>query len=78
MQKLGEQQRPEVEPLRGFLERANISRTTAWRMRQRGWLKTVSIGSQIYIRKVDIEEFLERAARGEFASIPATQKTEAA
>lgn len=69
---------PEIEPLHTFLRRVPISRTTIWRWRKRGWLPTVQIAGQPYVRKADVDEFLARAGRGEFANVSAPPKTEAA
>jgi hypothetical protein len=53
--------------LEKFMEETGISAPTCWRYRKRGWLKTVIISRRHYIRRQDMIEFNERAARGEFA-----------
>lgn len=62
--------RPDIQPLRAFIRRSGVSRTTVWRWRRFGWLRTVMLAGQPYVLRADLDEFLARAARGEFAEIP--------
>lgn len=50
-----------------FRKQLGISAPTAWRFRQREWLKTTNIGGRPYILPEHQAEFIRRAAAGEFA-----------
>lgn len=53
-----------------FLHDTGISPVTAWRYRQRGWLRTVNICGRHYVPREAIVEFNSRAAKGEFSKAP--------
>jgi hypothetical protein len=59
-----------IESLDQFLQRIGRTRTTGWRWRQRGWLKTVTIAGRPYITAAAVREFLARAESQEFAKAP--------
>ena len=62
-----------------FLNRADVSKTTAWRWRKNTWLKTINISGRVYIMPNDLKEFSRRAASGEFAKphkVPRKMKLE--
>jgi hypothetical protein len=50
-----------------FTRDVGISKTTAWRWRRAGWLKTVNIAGKHYLTRDGLAEFLRRAEAGEFA-----------
>jgi predicted site-specific integrase-resolvase len=50
-----------------WLEQTGITASTAWRWRKAGLLKTVNIYGRVYLTQEAINEFSERAKRGEFA-----------
>jgi predicted site-specific integrase-resolvase len=50
-----------------FLKEVGVSKTTGWRWRKRGWLKTVNIAGQPYVSQGAINEFLLRSEKGEFS-----------
>jgi predicted site-specific integrase-resolvase len=50
-----------------FCEQMGISAVTAWRWRERGWLKTIVIAGRRYITREAIADFNRRAVAGEFA-----------
>jgi len=50
-----------------FMEQSGWSATTCWRVRKKGWLKTIVIAGRHYVTREAIAEFNERASRGEFA-----------
>jgi len=41
--------------------------STAWRMRRKGWLKTINIAGKPYLTLDAIQEFERRAVAGEFS-----------
>ena len=56
--------------LRRFRGDMGVVPSTAWRWTKRGWLeKPINIGGRQYLTVAMIHRFLERAARGEFASV---------
>jgi hypothetical protein len=59
-----------IESLDQFLQRIGRTRTTGWRWRQRGWLRTVTIAGRPYITAAAVREFLARAESQEFAKTP--------
>ena len=44
------------------------SKTTLWRWRRKGWLRTVNISGRAYVTPEAISEFNDRASQGEFAT----------
>jgi hypothetical protein len=59
-----------IESLDRFLQRIGRTRTTGWRWRKRGWLKTLTIAGRPYITAAAVREFLARAESEEFAKAP--------
>lgn len=59
-----------IESLDQFLQRIGRTRTTGWRWRRRGWLKTVTIAGRPYITAEAVREFLSRAEAKEFVKVP--------
>ena len=57
-----------------FLTAAGRSRTTGYRLRQLGHLKTVTICGRPYVTREAVQEFLKRAAAGELSSPHSAQK----
>jgi hypothetical protein len=53
-----------------------ISRTTFWRWRKSGWIKTIQIAGRSYITISELERFYQRAAQGEFSAPSIHPKTE--
>jgi hypothetical protein len=51
-----------------FMRRMGVCRATCFRWRKKGWIKTILIANRHYISAEALDEFNERAARGEFAS----------
>jgi hypothetical protein len=58
-------------PLRVWREQIGKSAVTVWSWRRRGWLRTINICGRPYILPADAEEFMRRAAAGEFSREPA-------
>jgi predicted site-specific integrase-resolvase len=58
-----------VVSLSKWLEQVGVTPVTAWRWRQRGWLKTVNIAGRQYLTQEAIDEFHHRAVAGEFAQV---------
>ena len=58
---------PAIVPFGKFLRTIGRSRTTGWRWRRLGWIDVVTIAGRPYVRREDIETFVARARRGEFA-----------
>jgi len=50
-----------------WLEDRGSSRTTGYRLRERGLIKVVNIYGRLYIAREEIDQFEARAANGEFA-----------
>src|SRR5690242_21764696 len=65
---------PEYVPpmsLHRFCEITGLSKVSAWRYEQRGWLRTHLIANRRYILAADVAEFNRRLASDEFAgSVP--------
>jgi hypothetical protein len=59
---------PAIVSYAKFLNSIGRSRTTGWRWRQHGWINVVTIAGRPYVRGEEIEKFLARAERGEFAN----------
>jgi uncharacterized protein YlzI (FlbEa/FlbD family) len=55
--------------LDSFCQRMGIATSTARRWEKKGWLDTFLIAGRRYISRDAIEEFIRRAATGEFAGI---------
>jgi hypothetical protein len=53
--------------LNKWAEQIGITPITAWRMRKKGWLKTVNICGRVYISAEAIQDFTRRAEAGDFA-----------
>ncbi len=53
-------------PYRQLLRNLNMSPTTGWRLRKRGWLRTYAVAGKLYVSPQGIESFLVRADAGEF------------
>jgi predicted site-specific integrase-resolvase len=58
-----------VIALNRWLEQVGVTPVTAWRWRQRGWLKTVNIAGRQYLTQEAIDEFHRRAVAGEFVQV---------
>lgn len=56
--------------LRKWQAELGISRTTAYRLRRRGWLHVVIIAGKPYVSGEELDRFLSRAKAGEFAHAP--------
>jgi predicted site-specific integrase-resolvase len=63
-----------IMALRKWEEMVSISRTTSYRFRQRGWLKTITIAGKPYVTPAALAEFMTRAEAGEFACASTTTK----
>ncbi len=50
----------------GWLESLDKTRTTGWRWRKEGLIKTVNIFGKLYISRDEIARFERRALAGEF------------
>jgi hypothetical protein len=64
---------PPVSGLRAakaFCRDRGISDVTLWRWRRRGWIKVVNISGKCYVDLRSLDEFDERARRGEFSQPP--------
>jgi hypothetical protein len=64
---------PSMIALSKWQRQVGINASTAWRWRQRGWLKTLNIAGRAYLTRVEAERFLERARAGEFATVQRPQ-----
>ena len=53
-----------------YLHESGISPVTAWRMRRKGWLKTINICGRHYVSREAIADFNRRAQAGEFSKAP--------
>ncbi|MBI5800260.1 MAG: hypothetical protein HZA92_05965 [Verrucomicrobia bacterium] len=52
-----------------FLRELGRSRVTGFRWARRGWLSPVRIAGRLYITDEEIQRFIQRAERGEFAKV---------
>jgi hypothetical protein len=50
----------------GWLESLDKTRTTGWRWRRDGLIKTVNIFGKLYVHREEIAKFESRALAGEF------------
>lgn len=57
---------PRIVALDAFGKSVGRSPATLWRMRQKGWIKTVNIAGKQYITAEAIADFVRRAEAGEF------------
>ena len=64
---IGKEEIPTIQSLDKFMTAAGRSRTTGFRWRQLGYLKSVTICGRPYVTRDAINEFLERAAAGELS-----------
>lgn len=55
-----------------FLRELGRSRVTGFRWARRGWLSPVRIAGRLYITDEEIQRFIQRAERGEFANVTTT------
>jgi hypothetical protein len=53
-----------------WCQNVGLSSVTAWRFRNRGWLKTINIAGRVYLTDEAAQEFTRRAEAGEFAREP--------
>jgi len=53
--------------LKKFERDVGVSSTTTWRWTRLGWLHPVRIANKLYLTAADIEQFIQRAQRGELA-----------
>ena len=60
---------PELISLGAWIEQVGITSCTVWRWRKQGWLTPINICGRLYLSRTNIEEFIQRAQRGEFAQI---------
>ena len=58
-----------VISLSAWLRQVGVTACTAWRWRRKGWLQTVNIAGRVYLTAQAIQDFTERAQRGEFAQV---------
>lgn len=56
----------------GWLETLDKTRTTGWRWRKNGLIKTVNIFGKLYVTREEIARFESRATSGEFHREPRT------
>lgn len=45
----------------------DVDRSTLWRWRHRGFLRITNIGGRLFCAQTDLNEFIRRARRGDFA-----------
>ena len=60
--------------LSSWVEQLGVTTCTVWRWRRKGWLKVVNICGRLYVSTRTIQEFMERAQRGDFAQEPKTPR----
>lgn len=54
-------------PFDRFLLENQICRVTGWRYRKAGWISAINISGRWYVRRTEIQRFIERAESGEFS-----------
>jgi hypothetical protein len=59
-------------PLTVWIAQMQVSRTTAWRWQQRGFLTLTNICGKLYVSREAREEFARRANAGDFSQKPIT------
>ena len=60
---------PKLRALTKLTKELGVSRTTVWRFRKLGWLKTVQIAGKAYVTDAAWTEFVQRAEQGDFANV---------
>jgi hypothetical protein len=55
---------------RDYLSSLGYSYVTGWRMRRRGWIKTITICGRVFVTREEIERFEASAAAGAFMVPP--------
>lgn len=58
-----------------FMELTGLSPTTVWRLRQKGWLRTINISGRQYVMRSEMDCFANRAKAGDFAQEIARPKS---
>ncbi|HEY9172210.1 MAG TPA: hypothetical protein VI136_08010 [Verrucomicrobiae bacterium] len=53
-----------------WLQEIQVSDVTGWRWRKRGWITVQNISGRAYIEQAEINRFIERVKRGDFAQRP--------
>jgi hypothetical protein len=53
-----------------YRRQLGVSKTTLWRYRRNGWLKTINVLGKLYITRESIAEFEAMMRRGELAKEP--------
>jgi len=53
-----------------WLQEIGRSDVCGWRWRKRGWIKVENISGRIYVEQAEIDRFLDRVKKGEFAKDP--------
>jgi predicted site-specific integrase-resolvase len=70
-QSISNNETPELITFSAWLRQLGRSDTTGWRWVKAGWLHPVNIAGRPYLQRDDIQQFQNRAKRGEFAKCPA-------
>ena len=65
---------PALTSLTSWIASVGVTKTTAWRWRQKGWLRVTNIAGKLYMAAEDAAEFYRRAKAGEFSQEPQTPK----
>lgn len=60
---------PRMKSYMAFLRELGRSRVTGFRWARKGWLHPVRIANRLYVTDDEIERFIQRAERGEFANV---------
>ncbi|MBI3417224.1 MAG: hypothetical protein HY043_18190 [Verrucomicrobia bacterium] len=61
---------PGLISLSAWIEQVGITNCTVWRWRKKGWLTPINICGRLYLSRANLQEFTQRAQRGEFAQTP--------
>ena len=62
--------RPRLRPYSAFLAELGKTPCTGWRYAKQKWVTLINIAGKNYITQESEDEFLRRAAAGEFARTP--------
>jgi hypothetical protein len=53
-----------------WLSAIGVSRTTGWRWRRDGWVRTLNVAGKLYLTDEEVDRFLQRVKAGEFTKQP--------
>jgi len=59
--------RPRLLRLPAVADTLDVDRSTIWRYRRRDWLPVVNVNGKLFVTQTELDQFIRRAKRGDFA-----------